>query len=329
MAIPASESLAASSSPPPRFDLAALARSLAAGVQHGRHRSLARGGSAEFYDYRAYSPGDPTRLIDWRLFGRTDRAYLRRFQQESRLSLVLVVDASPSMDFAALEPWASPGRDPAPRTKKRLACELAAALAHLAVAGGDDVGLIIAGGSPRTLAPSGGWPALHALIHALEENLDTPRIAPPPTRSAAGSTAPAFAGALAAAEPLTPRGGIVLALTDALDEPAPLFDALSRLRFAGGGAFSASRGARRDLALVQILAEDELSLPRAGPARLRDPESPLSVDADLDAIRDEYDRAIRAHIARIREGVIGAGGRHTLAPLARPPIDTLRELLDP
>ena len=110
-------------------DLHLVARTYAEGVYQGRHRTRDRGSSTEFYDYRAYTPGDPTQLIDWRLYGRTDRLYIRRFQQESQLTVLLVVDGSASMYFGGVA-WA---RQPADArdmsaTKFRRACEFAAKL---------------------------------------------------------------------------------------------------------------------------------------------------------------------------------------------------------
>lgn len=306
-----------------------LARSLATSLHHGRHRSLARGGSAEFYDFRPYSSGDPMRLVDWRLFGRTDRVYLRRYQQESQISLVLVVDASESMRFSGLEPSGVPARG---ATKLRRVCELAAVLAHLAVKGGDRVGLVVSGSPERQIAPippSAGWPVVHRIIATLESLLKPmPGFRRRSKRAAPGDAAtnPLAAG-LAEAEALTRRSGLVIALSDALDELSPLLAAASRLRFAGAGTFAAAGAGRRDLALVQVLSDDELAWSFAGAAKLTDPESGLQIEADLDEIADSYRSAIESHIASLRRGLIAAGGRHVLAPLSQPAIDVLKTLL--
>lgn len=308
------------------FDLSHLARSLATAVQHGRHRSLARGGSAEFYDFRAYSPGDPLRLVDWRLFGRTDRVYLRRYQQESQISIVLVVDASESMRFAGLESSPQTQRG---ATKLRRACELAAATAYLAVKGGDRVGLVVAGRDIAPVAPGTGWRTMQEVTRTLERLLEPipaaerPRRKQPPSFTGAN----ALAAGLAEADSLARRSGVVVALSDALDETEPVLQAAARLRFVVGGSFTGPQGGRRDVALVQILSDDEIGWSATGPARLTDPESGLHIDADLDEIAASYRAAIGAHIATLRRGLIAAGGRHVLAPLSRGAVDVLRELV--
>lgn len=312
----------------PPLSLLHLARSLSTSLHHGRHRSLARGGSAEFYDFRSYSPGDPVRLVDWRLFGRSDRLYLRRYRQESQISLVLVVDASESMRFAGLDMHGGAARG---ATKLRRACELAAALAYLAVKEGDRVGLVIAGNEQTPIEARGGWPAMHQVTRALELLLKPLPLAErrPQFQRRDPSPAPGntLADGLLAAESLARRSGVIVALSDALDESAPVLQAASRLRFAGGGSFSSARGGRRDIALVQILSDDEIGFSASGAARLIDQESGLEVEADLDEIAASYRNAIGGHIATLKRGFIAGGGRHVLAPLSRGAIDVLRELV--
>jgi uncharacterized protein (DUF58 family) len=323
-----SEPLLGAASFPAHFSLLHLARSLSTSLHHGRHRSLARGGSAEFYDFRSYSAGDPLRLVDWRLFGRSDRLYLRRYQQESQISLVLVVDASESMRFAGLE---MQGGSPRGMTKLRRACELAAALAYLAAKEGDRVGLVIAGDAQPPIEPRSGWPAMHQTTRALESLLKplplTKRRRHLPRRDPSPASKNTLADGLLAAEALTRRSGVIVALSDALDESAPVLAAASRLRFAGGGSFSSAQGGRRDVALVQILSDDEIGFSSHGAARLIDHESGLEVEADLDEIAASYRAAIGEHIATLRRGLIAGGGRHVLAPLSRGAIDVLRELV--
>ena len=79
------------------------ARTLVEGLYHGRHAASVRGGSTEFFDYRMYAPGDEIARLDWKLFGRTDRLYVRRFRRFAELTAHPIVDASASMGFAGLE----------------------------------------------------------------------------------------------------------------------------------------------------------------------------------------------------------------------------------
>lgn len=302
---------------PSGLDLLRLARSMTLGLHHGRHRSLARGGSAEFYDFRAYTPGDPTRLIDWRLFGRTDRVYLRRFQQETRIDLLLVVDASASMRFGGV----ATENEPSVVTKLRRACELAAALSYLAVKGGDRVGLVVTDGEETQVTPpAGGWPALQAVLSGLEGALRAKVTRVVKRRGQGPQPQRTLAEGLEAAAGLARLGGVVVAVSDALDEPGPIVEAVTRLRFAGTRL-------RRDIALVQVLSDDELTLPAIGAARLLDPETGLEVETDPDEVAAAYSARLRSHVQAVRAGFIGASGRHVLAPLSRPAVDVLRELV--
>lgn len=296
------------------LSLLSLARSLATGVLHGRHRSLARGGSAEFYDFRAYTAGDPIRLIDWRLLGRTDRAYLRRYRQESQITLVLAVDASESMRFAGLKPTSHP-------TKLRRACELAAALALLAARGGDRVALVMEGAAETPMIPpASGMRAARQIIERLERLLASPATRPRPSR-------PALISALSDARAMVRRGGVVVALTDALDELPPLLRALAALRNIPTIAGLSAARLGGDVSLVQVLTDDELALPAMGPARFVDPETGHVERADAGADRDEYREAIHAHIASLRRGVLALPGHHVLARTSTGAINALIELL--
>ncbi len=102
-----------------REPLVITAKSIAKSLHQGSHRAAGAGGATEFYDARPYAPGDPVRMIDWKALGRSDRLYLKRFEQESQLGLSIVIDASASMRYA----------DESGPTKLQRACEIAASLA--------------------------------------------------------------------------------------------------------------------------------------------------------------------------------------------------------
>ncbi|HVZ94781.1 MAG TPA: DUF58 domain-containing protein, partial [Phycisphaerales bacterium] len=256
-------------------DLMLVARALAEGVHHGRHRTPDRGASTEFYDYRPYVPGDPTQLVDWRLWGRTDRFFIRRFRQDSQLTVMLVVDGSASMDFSGIDT----NRVSTP-TKLRRAQELAAAIAYLAVRQGDRVGLIVTGHDKRErrlVSPAPGWPALHAVINSLEslrgdgrggnalqsaQSIGLQWHGGGSEREVEPSAeTPNLAAGLRLCAAANRQRGFAIAIGDALDEPGEFFEAASRLRFGsagsatGGAAAAAWRGS--DVALLQILTDDE------------------------------------------------------------------------
>lgn len=335
MTTPSSKPLVRSVTPVAGLDLLSLARSLVAGVRHGRHRSLARGGSAEFYDYRAYTPGDSIRLLDWRLLGRSDRAYVRRFTQESRLDLTLIVDATESMWFSGFE-----GAGP---SKVRRACELSAALALIAARSGDRVGLIVARSSvPDVVPSSAGAFGAERVIDALERLLEEG--ARPSQRGAGaivaglasrrGASSSAMLSAIDAARRTLHRGGVVVVLSDGLDPIGPFAESVRRIRQGsgaavgggGGGGGGVSVGVRCDVAMVQVLTDDERHLEAAGAAVLVDPETNQEVSTDLDAIRAEFASAIRTQVDGMRRAIESLGGRHVLSTTSVSALQTLRSL---
>ncbi len=286
-------------------DLLLRARTLAEGVYQGRHRTPDRGASTEFFDYRAYAPGDPVARIDWRLYGRTERYYLRRFHQDAQLALTLLVDASASMDFSGLRPAEDA------RTKLGLARELAAALAYLAIRQGDRVGLVVAGADRPAVVPCGaGVPALHAVVRTLERTNAA-------RHGTAGSPLPAAGEAMQHAS----RGrGLAIVLGDALDDFGAMRSALARLRFESG------RGGR-DVVLLQILTDDELRPEGLGPARLVDAEADLSVRTDVARVADRYAELVDAHVAGLRATLLELGGRYRLVRTREDPVSVLRDVL--
>ncbi|MEM8873721.1 MAG: DUF58 domain-containing protein [Planctomycetota bacterium] len=116
------------------------ARTTVEGLRIGQHRSPYKGSSVEFAEHRQYTAGDDTRHVDWKVFGRTDKIFIKQFQAETELRLVLVVDASESMDFGSLDSIDAPGDE---WTKYDHATAIAATLAYMATRQSDSVGLAI------------------------------------------------------------------------------------------------------------------------------------------------------------------------------------------
>src|SRR5690606_27250472 len=158
---------------PPRADLLApqelaalgglefVARHVVEGFLAGLHRSPHRGFSVEFAEHRAYQPGDDLRYIDWRIFGRSDRYYIKQYEEETNLRAYLFLDVSASMD------WSSrPGELP---TKLWYAKQLAMCLALLLLRQGDGVGLTGFDAEIRAQVPTrGGRRHWHDLLIATE-----------------------------------------------------------------------------------------------------------------------------------------------------------------
>lgn len=219
------------------------------GFMAGAHRSLFRGSGDEFFRHRAYQQGDDMRRVDWRLFGRTDRLYVREHREDSSLQAWIVVDRSLSMGFA----------DGAGITKLRYACFVAAALAHLMLATGDAVGLASFGdGETLHLPPRNRRGAIHDLLLALE------RLEP---RGEGGA-----AVALDRVGEVLRRRGRVVLLSDLLEEDdgAAAVEAVGRLRARGD-----------EVLVLRPLTPEELGRAPLEPGLFLDPERPGSgVPAD-------------------------------------------------
>src|SRR3954453_7890548 len=136
-----------------------LARLVVEGVMSGLHKSPFKGFSVEFAEHRQYGPGDELRHIDWRAFGKTDRYYVKEYEEETNLKAYLVLDTSGSMGYA--------GRTAA---KPEHARQLAAALAYLMISQRDAVGLVTFDTAIRAMIPPRSAPHhFSVLCKALED----------------------------------------------------------------------------------------------------------------------------------------------------------------
>jgi len=290
------------------------ARRLVDGLYAGGHASRRFGSGLEFHDYRPYVPGDDPAAVDWKLFGRTDRYYLKRYQRYTDLHLYLFVDASASMHFAGLDRRGRPlenkvsgGKTVSDTvlTKFAYAQRLAAALAFLAVRQGDRVGLGVFAGDLRHHLPiAGSWPHLMRLVRTLER-------ARPAGAADVGK-------AIAAAHAQLPRRGLVVLLSDLLDEPAGLFDGLNRLRHA-----------HFDVTALQILTPQERDLAALGSPRMQlvDPETRHVVATDVRAVQRRYAQLLGEHLDAVRRGCLARRVEHVPVSTDRPMLDVLRGYL--
>jgi len=131
------------------------ARALVDGYLSGSHRSAGRGYSAEFAEHREYTPGDDPRYVDWKIYGRTDRIFLKQFEAETDLVCYLLVDASESMAYQS---------NPASLSKWEIAQCLAVSLAHLVLRARDRVSLTLFDHRVRRLLPPSSRPAMREQV---------------------------------------------------------------------------------------------------------------------------------------------------------------------
>lgn len=259
-------------------DLKLLARLVVDGSLHGIHRSRQLGEGMEFSQYRQYEPGDDPRQIDWKLYARSDRVFVRQSERESHVAVWFLVDASASMaqTGADIEHWS------------RLDCAraLVASLAYLCQRQGDAFGLI--GLSDRDLTyvpcrnddrqldrlllalqrlqPRGAWP-LDAQLNVLWDQLQAP--------------------------------GLVVLVSDFFQQQTEIERLVGKLG-AGGN----------EVLTLQLLTEEEISFPYRGNIAFVDRESGETVHVDAESVRERYLQQFESAAAQLRATLAGLGIAH-------------------
>jgi uncharacterized protein (DUF58 family) len=271
------------------------------GIYAGVHRSARRGAGVEFGGYREYAPGDDLRWLDRRSLLRHDRLVVRQFETETDRALCLLVDATGSMAFRGTR---------APGAKLAFAAVVAAALARVALAGGDPVSLTFVGGGGRDapVARSGGREQFDRIVAALEavEPGGDGRLDPI-----------VIERALQSVWRTTRRGAIVVLLSDLVDLPDRAADRVAELGSSG-----------RLLTVVQTLDPDEAEFPYKGTVRLRALEGNVVVETDADTMRDRYIAALAALTGKWEKAVVDRGGRLLRAGTADDPVSVVRGILE-
>lgn len=241
------------------------ARAVVEGFWSGLHRSPYHGFSVEFTEYRQYTPGDDPRHVDWRVFARSDRFYLRKYEDETNLRVHVLADRSRSMEYGS-----------AGMTKATYAATLAATLAYFLHQQGDAVGLTTFDEQVRDhLPPRHRAGHLRQILHTLER---------PATGRATDLSAP-----FQHFSRLTAKRGLVLVLSDFL---APL----ERL----GRDLLTLTAAGHEVAAFRVLDPAEPTLGLGGPAMVEDVESGRTVYIDPAQAREAYERRFAQHREELR-----------------------------
>ena len=249
-----------------------LARRPMVGGVSGRHVSPHRGSSVEFAEYRKYVPGDDLRRLDWRVWGRTDRHYVKEYEADTNLRLCLVVDTSGSMAYGSTG-----------ETRMLVARRIAGALGFLACRQGDAVGLsCVAGKVVRHLPPRRNPAHLGLVLDALEE-----------TRPEGPSR---LAEVLHEIAETVRQRALVVVVSDLFMDPEALAGSFGHLRFR-----------RHDVALFHLLDPREIAFDFRRPTRFLDMEGGESLFADPLDIADRYRQALDEWFAAIRRMVLEQG----------------------
>jgi uncharacterized protein (DUF58 family) len=247
-------------------NLSLLARSVVEGFISGLHRSTYLGRSVDFAEHRAYMPGDDIRRIDWRLFARTDRFYVKEFEADTNTSFMLLLDVSRSMSFA------SEGL-----TKLDYARFLAACLAVFSQKQRDRIGMVTFDDDIVDFVPPSAK-HLEIVLHTIDRA---------GTASEPGKPSDYRRPLLKVAEAIH-RRGIVVLISDLYDEPEGILDAVKGIRYKGN-----------DLIVFHVLDPAELRFPYADAASYQDLETGESVPVIPDYLREEYRKLVQEHIRKL------------------------------
>ncbi|MEN8376625.1 MAG: DUF58 domain-containing protein [Gemmatimonadota bacterium] len=272
-----------------------VARNVVEGFLTGLHRSPHRGFSVEFAEHRPYQAGDDLRYMDWRTVARTDRYFVKQFEQDTNLRAYLLLDASASMGWSS-----DPDRIP---TKLWYAKQLAAALAFLLLRQGDAVGALAFDEHVRDRVGAHGgrrhWLEVGRLLQGAEPAGDT------------GAET-----ALREAAQMLRRRGLVILFSDLLVDADETRLALRYLRHRG-----------HEVLVFHLLDPGERELPGVGDARFVDPETGDELPVTVADLRAEYRASVAGAIAEWRRSLRPNGIDYVLLDTSRPFAFGLREYM--
>ncbi len=247
--------------------LTLAARTPMVGTVTGIHKSATRGSSVEFAEYRKYVPGDDIRHVDWRVYARSDKFYMKEFEADTNLRCYIIMDTSASMGF-----------DGRHGPKFEFAKKTAATLAYLLVLQGDAVGLLsFADGIVEDIPPRRSPAHLKNIMDSLEQ------IQPK------GKTT--FSDVLHKAAEKIRRRALVIIFSDFFTEVPPLLDCFQHMRFRN-----------HDVAAFHLLDRQELDFKFDRPVRFVDNETSLSVVTDPAVIADNYRKELDSYLEQMKTG---------------------------
>ena len=262
-------------------NLELLARTVVDGFLHGLHSSPYLGLSMEFAEHRPYMQGDDIRKIDWRLFARTDRHYVKQYEAETNTNFVVLLDVSKSMSYGS-----------GPVTKLDYARFLAAALTYFSRRQRDRVGLYTFDSEVvEHVRPS---------VRHLDQVLQALERANPGRSGALGPPLFTVASTLL-------RRGIVALISDFYESPETIVEAIRPLA-----------GRRHDLMVFHVLDSAELDFPFEKPASFEDLETGEKFPVVPEKFRDDYREVVRAHVGEVQRRLVGQGAQCILLDTSQP-----------
>lgn len=263
------------------------------GTLSGRHRSPIKGSSSEFADHRAYVAGDDPKHLDWKVFGRTDRYYVRRYEDETNLRVYLVVDRSASMAYTS-----------GAMVKYLYACRLAAAIGYVTVKARDSVGLYLY--SNRIDLQSGArnsFAHLNNLLKSLSQNQ-------PASTTQTAKTLHQIAEAIR-------RRALIILFSDLLDDPPEIMKALAHFR-----------KQHHDVIVFHVLDPAELDFPFKQGAQFVDMETGETVIADPRGMAAAYRKVFAEFLEQYRQPCAEMNIDYRLARTDQEPSLFMRSFLE-
>jgi uncharacterized protein (DUF58 family) len=245
-------------------NLELLARTVVEGFINGLHRSPHLGSSMDFAEHRAYMPGDDIRRIDWKLYARSDKYFIKEFEADTNVNFSILLDISKSMNFSGT---------PNGFTKLDYAKYMAACLAYFSSKQRDRVGMITFDDDLRDYIPPSAK-HLHVILHALDRikagrkgNLDRPMV----------RLAEHFR-----------RRSLLVVISDFYDEPRNILEAVSHLK-----------GKGNDVIVMHVLDKYEIEFPYDDASNFQDLESDEKIPIVPYALRDKYQKLVQDHVASL------------------------------
>ncbi|MEQ1885712.1 MAG: DUF58 domain-containing protein [Bryobacteraceae bacterium] len=269
-----------------------IARTVVDGFIAGLHKSPDFGFSQEFAEYRMYNPGDDLRHVDWNVFARTERMYLKRYRGETNCQLTILLDASRSMKFTSHK-----------IDKLEYARFLTASIAYLASLQRDAAGLVIFDDEVKSFVPpSTRQGQLARLLHAVE-------------KAEVGSRTD-FSKPFRHVQEFLHRRGLIVCISDFWENPEEVVKTIAPLRFHGN-----------EVVLFHVLDPEEIRPKLRAPALFEDMESGDTLEVSPDYTAKEYPAKIDAHLEAMRSKAKGAGLDYHLIDTSKPLDAALREYL--
>jgi uncharacterized protein (DUF58 family) len=269
-----------------------VAKTVVDGFVAGLHRSPTFGFSQEFAEYRSYVEGDDLRHVDWNVFARTERIYLKRFKGETNSQLLLLLDASASMKYTS-----------GTISKLDYARYMSASLAYLASQQRDATGLIVFDEDVRTyVAPSTRQGQLMRLLHAIEQ--------------AEGGMRTDFAKPFAHFQEFLRRRGIVVVMSDFYAEPEQIVKVIEPLRYHGN-----------EVVMFHMLDPNEMAPKFRDPVLLLDVEEDTAMEVSPEYARNEYRSRLDNHLTNLADKAAAAGLEYVFMDTSKPLDQGLRNYL--